>query len=216
MTTRSEARSGLACVLNISRINRLARFLTTAPPSFLLATIPIRLSGPGAGAAMRVRYRPWALRPASNTRWNSPRRRMRRAGGRALDKGERLPRSGHSEALPPLRAPPGQDLPALLGRHPHEKPVGSLAVPAVRLKCAYALGHDSKTSVAGLLETRETQIVTNPGQGCQRVIVRLESLCYSPSPATFPPGGRRVSPRRFPQLWKKLWKSIGAKVAKPL
>jgi hypothetical protein len=31
---------------------------------------------------MMVRKRPWALRPASNTRWNSPRRRIRRAGGR--------------------------------------------------------------------------------------------------------------------------------------
>jgi hypothetical protein len=28
--------------------------------------------------------------------------------------------------------------------------------------------------------------------------------------------GRRVSPRSFPQLWKKLWKSPGAKVRNAL
>src|SRR5690349_15378753 len=38
-----------------------------------------------SAAAMMVKYRPWALRPASKTRWNSARRRRRRPGGRALD-----------------------------------------------------------------------------------------------------------------------------------
>src|SRR5258708_13325981 len=31
---------------------------------------------------------------------------------------------------------------SLLGRHPHQESVGPLPVPPVRLKCAYALGHD--------------------------------------------------------------------------
>ena len=53
-----------------------------------------------------------------------------------------LPRSCDGEALPPLGAPARKHLPALLGRHADEKPVGPLAMPAVRLKCAYALGHD--------------------------------------------------------------------------
>ena len=57
--------------------------------------------------------------------------------------GRHLPRSCDGEALPPLGAPAREDLPALLGRHADEEPVGPLAVPAVRLKCAYALGHDS-------------------------------------------------------------------------
>ena len=35
-----------------------------------------------------------------------------------------------------------QDLTALFGRHPDEEPVGPLPVAAIRLKCAYALGHD--------------------------------------------------------------------------
>ena len=55
---------------------------------------------------------------------------------------EVLPGGGHGEALAPLRAPAREDLPALLGRHTDEEPVGPLPVPAVRLKCAYALGHD--------------------------------------------------------------------------
>jgi hypothetical protein len=73
-------------VRNVSRISRLARFLTTAPPSFREATIPSRDQEAPSRAAMTVRYRPWALRPVLKTRWNSARRRRRRAGGRAWER----------------------------------------------------------------------------------------------------------------------------------
>ena len=53
--TRSMGDDGRFCVRKASRISRLALFLTTAPPTFRLATIPSRLSEPGAGDAMMVR-----------------------------------------------------------------------------------------------------------------------------------------------------------------
>ena len=57
--------------------------------------------------------------------------------------GWHLPRRGHGQALPPLGAPARENLTALLRRHTDEEPVGPLPVAAIRLKCAYALGHDS-------------------------------------------------------------------------
>ena len=57
--------------------------------------------------------------------------------------GRHLPRSCDGQALAPLGAPAREDLTALLRRHADEEPVSPLAVAAVRLKCADALGHDS-------------------------------------------------------------------------
>lgn len=71
-------------------------------------------------------------------RWQS----IGRHWGGSCRRHESLPRGGHSEALTPLRAPAREDLPALLGGHPDEEPVGPLPVPPVRLKSTYALGHD--------------------------------------------------------------------------
>ena len=68
MTTRSSATPSVISNRKTSRINRLARFLTTAPPSFLEATIPRRARGAPSGAPMIVRSRPWARRPVSKTR----------------------------------------------------------------------------------------------------------------------------------------------------
>ena len=68
MTTRSTEGKGAESVRKVSRMSRLARFLTTAPPSFLEATIPSRVHGAPSGATMSVKYRPWALRPVSKTR----------------------------------------------------------------------------------------------------------------------------------------------------
>src|SRR5688572_2332413 len=58
------------------------------------------------------------------------------------------------EALAPLRAAALENQPALLGRHADQETVGLLAVPAIRLKCAYALGHDCKTSAGDFVERR--------------------------------------------------------------
>ena len=65
---------------------------------------------------------------------------------------------------------------------------------------------------------RETQIVANGRARCQSdgrktaVFVSVGPLCYSPFPAVAGRSTvavRRVSPRSFPHLWKKLWKSRG-------
>ena len=55
ITTRSAGQDGWFPVLKASLIRRFALFLTTAPPTFRLATMPRRLSGPEAGDARIVR-----------------------------------------------------------------------------------------------------------------------------------------------------------------
>jgi hypothetical protein len=57
--------------------------------------------------------------------------------------GCRLPGGGDRQALAALRTAARENLPALLGRHTDEKAVGPLPVPPVRLKCTFALRHDS-------------------------------------------------------------------------
>src|SRR5688572_28323891 len=69
------------CFRNISLISRLARFLCTAPPSFLDATIPRRGEERRLGSSRNVKKRPWSRVPPSNTALNSPRLRTRRALG---------------------------------------------------------------------------------------------------------------------------------------
>jgi hypothetical protein len=82
MTTRSIAGPSAAGTARrkTSRIKRLARFLCTAFPSFLDATIPSLAVPVSLGAASIVRNRPCARWPASKTRWNSAFRRIRRSG----------------------------------------------------------------------------------------------------------------------------------------
>jgi hypothetical protein len=80
--------------------------------------------------------------------------------------------------------------------------MGFLPAPPVRLKSTFAL-HDGGRLL------RETLILANACQECQ--LRRGIASCYSPFPARVK-GYGRVSPRSFPQLWKKLWKSTGAKV----
>lgn len=130
---------------------------------------------------MMVRYRPCPLRPVSKTRWNSPRRRIRRAAGRVLDgmgilavcasswarglfRGARriplaatvsLPGGCDRQAFATLRATAREDLPALLGRHADEKAVRPLPVPPVRLKCTFALRHDSGDLWSGFNRTEK-------------------------------------------------------------
>ncbi len=65
--------------LKTSRINLLARFLRTASPSFLEATIPSLAIPASLGAASTVAYLPFARCEKSNTRWNSSRRLTRLA-----------------------------------------------------------------------------------------------------------------------------------------
>ncbi len=84
MTTRSTAMAfpaGGARWRKNSRINRLARLRSTAPPSFREATMPSRAPGSPLGSIRNVKNRPWMRVPRSNTVPNSPRRRMRRSFG---------------------------------------------------------------------------------------------------------------------------------------
>ena len=121
------------------------------------------------------------------------------------------------EPLATLRATALQDLPAVLGGHTDQKAVGFLAVPTVRLKCTFALGHDCETSGAELAERRNldssepTIRVSIAGGGN----AMLSSVPRELTNAEFGWAGRG-SPRSFPQLWKKMWKSAGAKVRNAL
>ncbi len=84
MTTRSTATAfpaGGARWRKNSRINRLARLRSTAPPSFREATMPSRAPGSPLGSIRNVKNRPWMRVPRSNTVPNSPRRRIRRSFG---------------------------------------------------------------------------------------------------------------------------------------
>lgn len=149
ITMRSKAGRDPASVLKTSRIRRLARFLTTAPPSRRDATMPSRCDSPVSGDAMIVKYRPWALRPPSKTRWNSARRRSRRARGRVCDGMGMTPggftrlrtgggtclsaRRRNGQAFSPFGAPPLEHQAPILCTHPHEEPVGALPVSPIRL-----------------------------------------------------------------------------------
>ena len=62
----------------------------------------------------------------------------------------------NGEPLAALGATPLQDQAALLGRHAHEEAVSFLTAPSIRLKCTFALRHDLETSVAKLVERRNT------------------------------------------------------------
>ena len=76
------------------------------------------------------------------------------------------------EALAPLRAAARENLPALLGRHANKETVGLLAVPAVRLKCAYALGHDCKTSAGTWSKWRNL----NSNEGTAKVSIAAQRI----------------------------------------
>ena len=186
MTTRSTGRPERLAFLNVSRIKRLARFLTTAPPSFLDATMPRRVAVALLGAAMIVRNRPCDRRPLSNTRWNSLRRRNFRSAGRscaAMD----ASLSGRRDRQPfaSLGAPPLEHGAAVLGGHTDEKPVRALAAPAVWLKRAFAL-HEIPAAVYELRRnphTSEGRLPVSISRARAAVFYPVPRLCYSPFPA---------------------------------
>jgi hypothetical protein len=114
------------------------------------------------------------------------------------------------EALATLRPAALEDLPTVLGGHSHKETVGLLAAMAIRLKCTFAL-HDFWNPCSGSEQIGETEIVANRRRECQLQPATGGPVCAGQTAMvqSVPRCGRRVSPRSFPQLWKKLWKSEG-------
>jgi hypothetical protein len=117
--------------------------------------------------------------------------RVRRHGAGALWRGD-------SQPFAAFRAAAFQHQTAVFGSHSGQESVSLLAMPAVGLESAF---HD-----VGPLERAENaqrNVDFNGG----RELVSIGSGAVLKS--LFSCDARRVSPRSFPQLWKKLWKSHG-------
>src|SRR5581483_12145340 len=125
-----------------SRINRLARFLWTAPPSFFVAAIPRRLGPAPRFSRKIVLKRPRIRYPRSYISWNSARRRTRSAGRKVARGGTRL-LGADGQAFPALRPPAFEHQPAVLGAHPNQEAVRPHAAAAVRLKRSFPFHVDS-------------------------------------------------------------------------
>jgi hypothetical protein len=154
MTTTSTLEEGVGPWIRrkTSRIKRLARFLVTASPSFLDATIPNRMVDASLGAMTSVKKRPCTRIPVLKAFWYSPLRLTRRAFPKRWEDigdpselplratrgvwlepgGVRLRRNG--QALAPLRAAALENQTALLRRHTHEKAVCALSAPSIGLE----------------------------------------------------------------------------------
>lgn len=176
------------------------------------------------GAISTVKYRPCARSARSKTRVNSARRRTRwalvkRWEGMAvagLARGRRcsLRFRRNREPLAPFGAPALQHETAVLGRHAHQKPMGPATVPTIRLE---SNAHDLGFPAAN--EGRRRNLDSNQALSPVSMtglpgapVVGFRTVCYSRLPC----GRRRVSPRSFPQLWKKMWKSQGFPAAAAL
>ena len=128
---------------NNSRARRLARFLTTAEPSFRVAATPNRHRLPLFGATNRVMNRPRNRKPCSYARSNSGRFRTRSCRERRSVTGRCLclPLVRDSQTFPALRAPSLQHDAAVLRRHSHTKAVRLAAATRVGLKRAPSFCH---------------------------------------------------------------------------
>jgi hypothetical protein len=128
---------------NSSRARRLARFRTTAEPSFRVAATPNRHRLLLLDATNRVMNRPRNRKPCSYARSNSGRRRTRSCRERRSAIGALLCLSlvRDRQTLPALRAAPFQHDAAVLCRHSHTEAVSLAAASRVGLKCAPSLCH---------------------------------------------------------------------------
>jgi hypothetical protein len=139
MTSRP---AGGFCFRNNSRARRLARFRTTAEPSFRVAATPRRHRLPPFGATNRVMNRPDNRRPCSYARSNSGRRRTRSCRERRSVTGARsLPLVGDGQAFSTLCTTTFQHDTAVLGRHPHPEAVRFAPPAPIGLKRALTLCH---------------------------------------------------------------------------
>lgn len=128
---------------NNSRARRLARFLTTAEPSFRVAATPNRHQLLLLGATNRVMNRPRNRKPCSYARSNSGRRRTRSCRERRSVTGRSLCLSlvRDSQTFSALRAASLQHDAAVLRRHSHTEAVSLAAASRVWLKRALPLCH---------------------------------------------------------------------------
>lgn len=128
---------------NNSRARRLARFLTTAEPSFRVAATPNRHRLLLFGATNRVMNRPRSRKPCSYARSNSGRRRTRSCRERRSVTGRWLYLSlvRDSQTFPALRAASLQHDAAVLCCHSHAEAVSLAAATRVGLKRALPLCH---------------------------------------------------------------------------
>ncbi len=128
-------------------------------------------------------------------------------------------RGRNGEPLTPFCAASFQIVTAILRGHPDQEAVRAPAPPAIRLKRAFALHADGplarrKNAGENLDSSEPDAQVSNNKSVRQRrsgapwgAYVRVASLRQ--------PERRRVSPRSFPQLWKKMWKSPDFRFATP-
>jgi hypothetical protein len=123
-------------------------------------------------------------------------------------------RARNGQALAPFCAPALQHEPAVLGGHPRQEAVSLLTATAVGLESALHVW--SPVTVEKVRSKRkyyrlETSTV-NRRAATWRAARDAKGGFWRSFGAVLhcpPCDARRVSPRRFPQLWKKLWKSLG-------
>lgn len=128
--------------------------------------------------------------------------------------GSLLGRRRHREPLATLGAPALQHEPTVLRGHPHEKTVRAAAATAIRLERTL---HDRGSPATAKTLTRNED--SNRLLGSMSIESRA-SAAFVPPPGVWyirvPAISRRGSPRSFPQLWKRLWKTNGFPAGKSI
>ena len=130
---------------------------------------------------------------------------------------------GHRETLAALCAAPLQHDPAVFRGHPHTKTVSFLPSSYVGLKCTLSLHAvfaswtpASSKSLEPVpkspLPSEETPIVVAAKRAVKGSAARRTALCYSRGRSSQEVVWKvakeaSVSPPRFPQMWKTLWKT---------
>ena len=200
--------------LNISRARRLARFRSTADPSFLVAATPRRAGPPPFGTTKRVMNRPWTRRPVLYARSKSGRFRTRSvppsvcasaviARRRALE-GRHSSASalvGNREPLSPLGPPPLEHNPAVLGRHPNAKSVRFLSAPDIRLVSALSLHSWSCEAAREPVRATRRLVGSRVGPG---LAVTEPSMCIRATPGRiFNTSRRSTGVSTFPRVFNR-------------
>src|SRR5688572_27350093 len=124
-----------------------------------------------------------------------------------------LPLVGDRQPLAALGPPALENDAAVLGRHANPEPVRLLAATLVGLECAFPLHAllPSSDCVRAKTCAAELSILVVALAECQRTKrAGMPSVLQSRvrnGPDGTSPEPPSVSPPRFPQLWKSLWKS---------
>jgi hypothetical protein len=201
---------------NSSRARRLARFLTTAEPSFRVAATPNRHWLLLFCATNRVMNRPRNRRPCSYARSNSGRRRTRSCRERRSVTGRCLSLSlvRDGQTFPALRAATLQHDAAVLCCHPHAEAVSLAAATSVGLKRALTLSHCAcvlhelgvESSSRETPNTSRRLSIVSKRKPIVSGVLQFAGVSQG-VPSCAVTAVHSVSPPRFPHLWKTLWKS---------